>query len=164
MELNDAIKKRASVREYLDKPVPGDLLEQLVDAGRMAPSARAVEPWEFIIITKKDVLRKISSFAPNGKFIKDASAAIVIISEDTKYYLEDGCAATENILLKAADLKLGACWIAGDKKDYCSEMLSMLGAPEGMKLVSIISIGWGKKEPAQNKHRLLKDVMHWEKF
>jgi len=164
MELSAAIGKRASVREYKKDPVEKALLEGLVDAARRAPSARAVEPWEFIIVTDKKLLQAISSIAPNGVFIKDAACCIVVASEDVKYYLEDGCAATENLLLAAADCGLGACWIAGDKKPYDKEVLAMLGAPEALRLVSIISLGWPAKEPAQKKKRSLDDVLHWERF
>src|SRR5210317_692822 len=118
MDTWKTICKRASVREYEKKEVPKELLEKLADAGRRAPSARAREPWEFVVITKKETLQQLGERIPTGKFIADAAACIAVLSEDTKYYLEDGCAATENILLMAADLGLGACWVAGDKKPH----------------------------------------------
>ncbi len=164
METLKAIALRASVREYTDEPVKKELLEKLVDSGRMAPSARAVEPWEFIAITDKTKIGDIASIAPNGKFLGGAQAAIIVICADTKYFIEDGCAATENILLRAADLGLGACWIAGDKKPYAQDILRMLNAPTETKLVSIISIGWPKQNPSPHKSRSLKDVLHWEGF
>lgn len=164
MDTSQAILSRASVREYTDKPVPRELLEKLVDAGRMAPSARAVEPWEFVVITDRAKIDKIASIAPNGRFLNSAQAAIIIICAETKYFIEDGCAATENILLQAVDLGIGACWIAGDKKPYAENILRMLNAPQDTKLVSIVSIGWPRQKPSQRKNRSLKDVLHWESF
>jgi len=165
MQTYEAIKNRISVREYKKDPVEKKLLELLVDAGRRAPTARAVEPWEFIVVTNTAVLAKISELvAPNGAFIKAAASAIITVSKDTKYYLEDGCAATENILLCAADLGLGACWIAGDKKPYCDKVLELLSAPRDLRLISIISIGWPMTEKPQQKNRALENVIHWEKF
>ena len=108
METFDAISQRASIREYQTKSIGKELLEKLVDAGRRAPTARAVEPWEFVAITNKETLKKLGQIANTGPFIKDAAASIAVFCQDTKYYLEDGCAATENILLAAADLGLGA--------------------------------------------------------
>ena len=160
----DAIKKRSSIREYKPELIEQSILETLVDAGRVAPSARAVEPLEFIVVTDKKILSEISLLAPNGKFIEDAAAGIVIYSADTKYFLEDGSAATENILLLAADLGLGACWIAGDKKPYDADIKKLLNVPEALKLISIISLGWTKYESPQKKSRELKDVIHWEEF
>jgi nitroreductase len=164
MDTRSAIISRTSVREYNNRPIDRQALEGLVDAGRMAPSARAVEPLDFIVIEDKDRLAKIARLAPNGVFIKNASAAIVIVSKDTKYYLEDGCAATENILLQAADSGIGACWIAGDKKPYADEVVDWLNCPPETRLVSIISLGYPVKPQSQKKNRPLSDVIHWESF
>ena len=165
METSDSISVRVSVREYKPGPVKRDLLEALVDAGRRAPTARAVEPWEFVVVTDKTVLSKLGGIAaPHGSFIKDAASCIALYCKDTKYYLEDGCAATENILLAAVDIGLGACWVAGDKKPYVNEVSKLLEVPPDMKLVSLIPIGWPKDKIAQKKKRSLKEVIHWEKF
>lgn len=164
METFDALSKRASVREYLHKPISKDLLEQLVDAGRRAPSARAVEPWEFIVVTERATLDKLAGMISTGVFLKQAAACVIVFCADTKYYLEDGSAATENILLAATDLGLGTCWIAGDKKEYCEDVARLFGVPPHMKLISLISLGWAVKEVKQHKHRLVKDVLHWEKW
>jgi nitroreductase len=164
METFDCISKRASVREYQKKPIPKDMLEKLVDAGRRAPTARAVEPWEFVVIQDKEKLQRLGQIATSGSFVGNACACIVIFCKDTKYYLEDGCAATENILIAVQDLGLGACWIAGDKKPYAGEISKLLGAPSELKLVSLISLGWPKKEAEQKKSRKVEDVLHWEKF
>jgi nitroreductase len=164
MQTFEAICGRASVREYLARPVDKEILEKLVDAGRRAPTARAVEPWEFIVITERGTLTQLGEIAPNGSFIKGAAACIAVLCKDTKYYLEDGCAATENILLAAADSGLGACWVAGDKKPYAPQIINMLAAPPDCRLVSLVSLGWPKEKPAQVKNRQLKEIIHYEKF
>lgn len=164
MQTLEAISKRASVREYDSKSIDKSLIEKIVDAGRRAPTARAVEPWEFIVVQNKDTLLKLGTIANTGSFIKGAACCIAIYCEDTKYYLEDGCAATENILLASSDLGLGACWVAGDKKPYANEISLLLGVPDNLKLISLISIGWPKKDLKQTKKRSLKDVIHWERF
>jgi nitroreductase len=164
METIDAISKRASTRRYKPEPVARTIVEKLVDAGRCAPTARAVEPWEFIVVFNKEMLSRFGQMASNAPFIKDAACCIVVYCSDTKYYLEDGCAATENILLAAADAGLGACWVAGDKKPYAGEVSELLGVPPDIKLVSIISVGWPEKDIDSTKKRGLKEVIHWEKF
>ena len=164
METFDALAKRASARDYMDQPVPRELLEKLADAGRRAPTARAVEPWEFVAITDRAMLDKLAGIISTGVFLKQATACIVVFCQDTKYYLEDGCAATENILLAATDLGLGTCWIAGDKKEYCETVAALFGVPLHMKLISLISLGWAAKEVKQRKRRPVKDVLHWEKW
>ncbi len=164
MEFFDVICKRVSVRNYKKQQVDAELLLRLVDAGRRAPTARAQEPWEFVAVTESRVLKKIAQIAENGKFIENAAAAIVVFCRPTKYYLEDGCAATENILLAATDAGLGSCWIAGDKKDYAQEVGRLLNAPSDLKLVSIISLGLPLDEAVQVKKRSVKQVLHLGSF
>ena len=164
METIECIAGRVSVREYTAVPLRKEVLELLVDCGRRAPTARAVEPWHFVVVTAKESLSKLASLAATGGFLRDAAACIAVFCQDTKYYLEDGAAATENILLAAVDQGVGACWIAGDKKEYADSVSQLLGAPPQMKLVSLISLGYPLKERKQSKKRGLKDVLHWEKF
>jgi len=158
------IKTRRSVRDYEDKPISKEILEELIDCARLAPSARNVQPWEFVLVTKKDMLDKISRISEYGSFIKDAAACILVICQDTKYYIEDGCAATENIMLAAKSLGIGTCWVAGDKKPYCRDILKLVNAPQDHKLVSIISLGYSSESIGAHGKRELKEVLHWEKF
>lgn len=165
MDFFEVINKRASVREYQDRAINAGILKTLVDAGSRAPTARGVEPWEFVVITRRQTLKQLAELvSPNGAFIGRAAAAIVVFSRDTKYFLEDGCAATENILLAAAAQGLGGCWIAGDKKPYAGAVGELLRVPAGMKLVSIISLGWPDTDAVQKKNRSGEDVLHWEQF
>lgn len=164
MEFFQAVKNRISVREYSDKPVEKEKLEKIIEAARLAPTARAIEPWEFIVIMDRKKIKELAGITDHGKFMSAASAAIAVFCKETKYYLEDGSAATENILLAAADLELGACWIAGDKKAYCPLIASALGVPEGYRLISLISLGYPKAAVKPHQKRTLKEVLHWEKF
>ncbi|MFA4889040.1 MAG: nitroreductase family protein [Candidatus Omnitrophota bacterium] len=166
MDAIELIKARRSIREYQDKPIAKEILEKIVDAARFAPTARNVQPWEFVVITKPEMLEKLAGLAENGRFLLQAKACIAVFCNDTKYYLEDGCAATQNILLAAAGFGIGSCWVAGDKKPYALEVSKLLGAKEALKLVSLVSLGYPK---AQNAFRLgekrsLREVLHWEKF
>ncbi len=159
-----AIKQRTSVRDWDDKPVSREQLEQLVDAGRRAPTAINIQPWEFIVVTEKNKLREIARATDYGRFIDKAAACIIVYCKSTKYYLEDGCAAVENILLAATDLSLAACWVAGDKKPYTRYMSSLLNVPEDYKLIAIIPVGYPKYPSAPKSKRPLRDVLHWESF
>jgi nitroreductase len=166
MDAIEAIKIRRSIREYQDKPIPKDLLEKIVDAARFAATARNVQPWEFVIITNPGTLKKIAELAENGRFLASAKACIATFSSDTKYYLEDGSAATQNMLLAATNIGIGSCWVAGDKKPYCAQVAQLLNVPQGFKLVSLIALGY----PLSQEHfrvadkRKLNELIHWEKF
>ena len=164
MDTIDAIKARHSIRQFSDKKISKDAIEKIIDCGRLAPTARKVEPWEFIVVTAKDALAKMGQLADHGPFIKEAACAIAVCCTDTKYYLEDGCAATENILVAAASLGIGSCWVAGDKKPYAAAVLELLGVPADMKLVSIIALGYPVQDAGPLPKRPLNDVLHWERF
>ncbi|OGX39626.1 MAG: nitroreductase [Omnitrophica WOR_2 bacterium RIFCSPLOWO2_01_FULL_41_12] len=166
MDMMEAIKLRRSIREYKNKPIPKEILEKIVDAARHAPTAKNIQPWEFIVITQSETLKKIGELAQNGRFLAQAKACIAVYCSDTKYYLEDGCAATENILLAATALGIGSCWIAGDKKPYCTQISSLLNVPPTYKLVSLISLGYpeSEKEFRAADKKSLTSLIHRETF
>ncbi len=166
MDLIELIKKRRSIREFADKPIAQEVLEKIIDAGRFAPTARNVQPWRFVAVTEKGTLEKIAGITENGKFIASAGACVLVFSEDTKYYLEDCSAATQNIMLAAAASGIGSCWVAGDKKVYAKEFNLLLGVPENLKIVSLICFGYPVTEKAFRimEKKNLKEILHWEKF
>ena len=159
-----AIKTRCSVRKFSPQPVTRAQLETLVEAGRLAPTARNVQPWEFVAVTTRPALTPLANLTDTGGFIAAAAACVAVFCQDTKYYLEDGCAATENILLAAAAQGLGACWVAGDKKPYAPAIARLLGAPAGCKLVALIALGYPAGAVQPPPKRALAGLLHWEKF
>jgi nitroreductase len=159
-----AIAARHSTRAFNGEPIAKPLLEQIIDAGRLAPTANNVQPWEFVVLTEKAARKRIADLTDWGKFIAEASACVVVFCKDAKYYLEDGCAATENILVAAAALGVDSCWVAGDKKAYAPAVAEALGVPAGFKLVSLLALGYASGPAQTRDKRPLSDVLHWEKF
>ena len=164
MDFFEVLKKRRSMRTFTSETVSDQDIETILNAARLAPTARNIQPWEFIVIKNQKTKSAVARCAsPNGAFIEQAAACIVCFCQDTKYYLEDGCAATTSALLCATALGVGACWVAGDKKDYAENLRVLLGVPSGYKLVSLIALGISKEDPQVEK-RALKDIVHKEKF
>ncbi|MDD2679638.1 MAG: nitroreductase family protein [Candidatus Omnitrophica bacterium] len=166
MDILDTLKKRRSIRTYQDREIPKDALKQIIDVARFSPTARNEQPWEFIVITDSRIFSKIAKLGDNARFVAYAKACIVVFCADTKYYLEDGCAATTNILNAAAALGIGSCWVAGDKKPYCEEVAALLGVPPELKLVSMVALGY-PADPSDFKlgfKKSLRGMLHWEKF
>ena len=164
MDAIEVLKKRRSIRMYLGKPVPKKDIENIIDCGRLAASARNVQPGEFIVVTDLKMRKKIADITEFGKFIADAPVCVSVFSQDTKYFLEDGSAATENILLAARALGLGSCWVAGDKKPYTGDIAALLRVPAGFKLVSLIAVGYTDELDQKCTKRPLGEVLHCEKF
>ena len=163
MDAIEALKTRRSVRAYTGEPVPRKIIEDVVDCGRLAATAINIQPWEFVAVTDPELRGRLAETTDHGKFIAAAPVCVVVLCSDTQYYLEDGSAATENILLAARAHGLGACWVAGDKKPYAPEICRLVGAPQGYKLVSLIPLGYPAESPEMTK-RPLSAVLHWEKY
>jgi nitroreductase len=164
MQTLKLLKKRRSFRSFNAKEITAKTIKELIDCARLAPSARNTQPWEFVAVTNPQTLQTLGALIENARFISQCSSCIVVLCQDTKYYLEDGCAATENILLAAADLGVAGCWVAGDKKEYAREVLQLLNAPAGLKLVSLVALGYSDNKAAAPAKKALKEVLHWEKF
>ncbi len=165
MDAMEVLKTRRSVRSYKDTPVERSQIEAIVDAGRLAASGRGVDPWEFVLVTDPVKRKKLAGICDAGKFIEQAPLCIVVLCKDTKYFLEDGAAATQNILLAATALGLGSCWVAGDKKHYAGKVEELVGAPEDCKLISLVAVGHAADElPPRKQRRALSEMLHWEKF
>jgi len=160
----NVMAKRVSVRKYKKKAVPRMWVKKIVDAGRRAPTAMGVEPWEFVAVTKKEIVRKLGEEVAPCHFVKDAACCILVFCKETKYYLEDGCAATENMLLAAADLGLGGCWIAGEKEPWGKGLYGLLKMPKRFHWVSMVALGWPDENVKQKRNRSLREVLHWETF
>jgi nitroreductase len=163
MECIEALKTRRSVRAYTGEPVSREVLEDIIDCGRLAATAINIQPWEFVVVTEGPMLRAIAVAAEYGSFIAQAAACVVVLCRDTKYYLEDGCNASQNILVAARAHGLGSCWVAGDKKPYAEKVRKLVGAPATHKVISLLAIGHAAGERETEK-RPLSEVLHWEKY
>jgi nitroreductase len=164
MDAFKAIESRRSIRKYKPEKISKETIEKLINAARFAPSAINIQPWEFIAITNKETLNKLADITDHGKFIANAPLCIATFCRDTKYYLEDGSTAVQNILIAANALGLGACWVAGDKKVYADEIRDLLSVPKDYKLVALIPVGYPDDDSISKSKREVIDVLHFEKF
>ena len=155
------ILSRTSVRAYQDKAVEKDKVERLLRAGMAAPTAVNKQPWYFVVVAEKKLLAALAETNAQADFAKDAPLAIVVCGDMTKaiegagrdFWVQDCAAATENILLTAHAMGLGAVWTgAYPLEKRSSEMSKVLKLPETMVPLSMIVIGYPKGETkAKNK-------------
>jgi nitroreductase len=163
MDALQALVTRRSIRLYRADPVPRDLIESVIDAARNAATANNRQPWEFVVVTERPRRQRVCAATDHGQQIALAPVCIAVLCHETKYYLEDGAAATQNLLTAARAVGLGSCWIAGDKKPYADEVLTLLEAPPDLKLISLVALGYAAEEPSPAK-RPLAEVLHWEHY
>jgi nitroreductase len=163
MDAIQVIKTRRSIRVYQKRAVPRDVLTDIVDCARLAPTAMNQQQWDFVVVTHSDLTKKLGEVVGHAKFLPDTPACIVVLCGNNTYYVEDGSAATQNILLAAHAHGLGSCWVACEKQSYADEIRKAVGAPEGLKAVAICTLGYPAEEPKPDK-RPLDSVLHWEKY
>ena len=162
MDVLEAIRERRSIRQYQAKDVPEEKLTQILEAGRWAPSSGNSQPWTFIVIRDEEVKDKLASVAPFGRFIGQASVAIAVIIDPhvSSHPVEDGAAATQNILLAAHALDLGACWIGSYGSDYEERAKEILGIPVDRRVLSLISLGYAAESPKKGRMELSELVCY----
>lgn len=150
------ILERRSIRKYLKSPVSDSQIEKLLKAAMAAPSAGNQQPWEFIVVKDRTILADITKVHPYSQMLKEAALAIVVCADLNKekhqgYWIQDCSAATENILIEAQYLGLGAVWLGVyPREDRVKGLKKLLNLPENIISLSIISIGHPaeKKEPS----------------
>ena len=150
------INTRRSIRKFdPSKPVTRQQLDSILEAAMLAPSAKNMRPWEFIAITKREVLDEIPNIHPFATMLKTATAAIIIVAVPQPepvvgYYPQDCGAAAQNILLRAVELGLGTCWCGVYPRDErISEFRKLLDIPEPKVPFCVIAVG----TPAENPDR-----------
>ncbi len=163
MDAIECIKTRRSIRAYIDRPVPRAVVEDIVDCGRLAATAINIQPWIFVVVEGAGLRKRIADVTDYGKFIAQAPVCIAVFCSNVKYFLEDGSAATQNILNAARAHGLGSCWVAGHKKIYAEEVRELLCVPDTYLLVSLVALGWASEEPRPEK-KALSEVLHWERY
>lgn len=145
------ILERTSVRSYLDKSVEEEKIEKLLRAGMAAPTAKNKQPWHFVVVTDKSLLQKLSKVNPYAEMVAKAPLAIVVCGDMTKaldgnareLWVQDCSAASENILLVATGLGLGAVWTGTyPSEERYAAVSEVLGLPEFLIPLNTIAIGY----------------------
>lgn len=166
MEALEAIKTRRSIRGYKKTPVPDEMVEKILDAGRWAPSSKNAQPWKFIVLKDAEVRRRLSELLPYGKFLADAPSGIAVIVDPnvSSRPVEDGAAATENMLLAAHALGLGACWIGSYGIANEGKAKDVLGVPPEQRLLSVIALGYADEAPYPRSRKSLAEITFVNKY
>lgn len=163
------IFERRSIRAYEDRDIDDGLVRDLLEAAMAAPSACAKDPWHIIVIKDRNLLLRIAEGLPNGQMLGGAAVGLVMCGDiarahdnQVSYMLQDCSAAIENILLAAASLGLGACWLGvHPREDRIAHIRELLDIPNGIVPVSAIAVGWPADSPSA-RTRYNEAKVHWE--
>jgi nitroreductase len=141
------ILSRRSVRKFTSEEVSDELVEKLLRAAMQAPSANNGQPWHFIVIRDRAILDAVPTFHPFAQMVKQAPLAILVCAETREarspdYWVLDCSAATENLLLAAHALGLGAVWLGiHPRQERMEKIIPLVKLPEGVKPLALIAIG-----------------------
>jgi len=162
MPFLDLARSRRSVRQYRPEAVPPELLDQVLEAGRWAPSAVNTQPWEFLVVTDAEVKQKLyeltGAMGLKWKHLLTAPVVIVICGRKLTRWSRDDCIfAAQNMMLCAADLGLATCWIGGFNEEKVRRLLSI---PERFHLPGMMTLGYPEGETKAPPRRPLADMVH----
>ena len=173
MDTLDAIKKRRSIRKYLDVPVEWYKVTKILEAGKQAPSSGNLQNWRFIIVTDKKMRRKLAEASLQQYWMESAPVHIVVCSQLTiakqfyglrgeRFYTIQNCAAAiQNMLLAAHSLGLGSCWVGAFDE---GKLKTLLDIPEDVRPEAIITIGYPDENPEEPEEYELYDVVFLENY
>ncbi|MGQ3684486.1 MAG: nitroreductase family protein [Candidatus Loosdrechtia sp.] len=165
----DLLRERRSVRVYEKREIEPEKLEILKEALVRSPSSRNINPWEFIMVDNKGLLKQLSEAKEYGsEFLKDAALGIVICGNEKKsdVWIEDCSIASILVQMVAQSIGMGSCWIQIRNRMHDATMTSeeyirkILGIPENIRVESIISIGY----PGENKSGIPKEKLLFGKI
>ncbi len=161
MEALEAIRKRRSVRQYTGESIPRQDLETIIDAGRLAATGHNQQPWDFIVVTDRAVISRLKIAA---QWMDQAAAIIAVVMDpSSRWWVEDGAAAVENMLIASTALGYGSCWLEGYTVPLEEQFKTLLGVPKEKRLLTLVPIGVPVEWPTQQK-KPLEEVIHWERY
>jgi nitroreductase len=147
----DLMYSRQRVRDFTDVPVSDDQVEAMLKAAMAAPSAQDRRPWHFVVVRKRKTLDKLAQVHKYAYMLEKAPLAVVVCGDQKvseKYWVEDGCVATQNLLLAAKALGLGGVWISlYPKKKHQKAVRELLEVPDHVGVLCILALG----TPAEEK-------------
>ena len=165
MSLVDSILSRRSIRRYEKKEIPNDVLNQILETGRQAPSAANRQPLQFIVVTEENIKKEFSKGLFN-RFIKNTPLIIVGCANTSdfmtgKWAVVDTTIALQNMVIAAWAMGIGSCWIGDFKEEKVKQILQI---PDKWKVVALVTFGYPDEQPKPRKKKPLTKLVSFNKF
>ena len=162
----DLLKSRRSIRKYKDQPVEEEKIQKCLEAARWAPSASNKQPWEFLIVTEKDVRKKLSEIHPYARFVAESPVVFIPLTNPEihqKYHMSDTALATMQYMIEAHSLNLGTCWAGVIESSIEPEIKKLLNVPEHLNVLGLVATGYADEEPTRTRKEL-EELIHYERY
>jgi nitroreductase len=163
MEVFDAVRTALAVRQFQDQPVPEPIVHQIVEAAHLTASSRNGQPWHFIVVQDKEVLRQLGTLAQSGPYIAQAPLAIVVAMEESIFAVSDASRAIQSMILTAWSHGVGSNWVGFSN---LKQINPVLGIPDEIKVLAIVPFGYPRTTLGKGikKRRPLGDIAHRERW
>jgi nitroreductase len=168
MTVFEAIRRRYSCRAYQDKPIEQDKLDSILEAARLAPSAKNLQDWRFVVVTDKQTKCRLAEAANNQKFLENAGVIIVACSVSNEVMRcgqavgpIDVAIALEHICLQATELGLGTCWIGSF---YTEKVRRILDIPAETTIIELMAVGYPADTKKESNRQPLKKIICYEQW
>jgi len=169
MDVMKAIETRRSIRAYKDKPVEDEKLKSVLDAARLAPSARNMQEWKFVVVRDKELRERLAEAAHGQSFVRQASVVIVACSLQTNHVMPCGelsypidlAISVSYMTLEAVEQGLGTCWLGAFKQDEVKKILSI---PENIRVVALLPLGYPDESPSPRPRKSLEEVVIYDNW
>lgn len=163
MDVMEVIRARRSIRKFKKDPVPEEALKKLLEAFKSAPSSKNTQPWRLVIIRDGETLKQLADLTKYGKFLADAPLAIAVVAcpKKSDWAIVDATLATYNMVLVAAEMGLGTCWIGTMDRERAKELL---GIPEDMFLLTVIPVGYPAEIPPPTPRKPVECIVYYERY
>ncbi len=169
MNVMDAIKARRSIRTYQDRPVEEEKLLQVLEAGRLAPSAHNLQDRKFIVVRDKEKRKALSAAAMGQPSVAQAPIVIVACGTKTENILPSGqqtypidvAIAIDHMSLEAVEQGLGTCWIGAFQEDQVKQIL---GVPDNIRVVVMLTLGYPAESPSPRARKNLEEMVAYDSW
>ncbi len=164
MDTYECIRTRRTTRTFLPKEVPAEAIRKILEAGRLAPSARNLQPWHFVVVQDKDVLKRLAPLCTTGRFIEQAACAVVVVTDPSNSWHEiDGARAVQNMEIAGWNEGLGTCWIGSMERERVKDLLAI---PKHLHLLTMLPFGYPAESSTQRRKtkKRPEEVFHWGRF
>jgi nitroreductase len=170
MDIYEAIRTRKSVRAYLDRPIDERTLERVLEAARLAPSARNDQEWRFVVVRDRLARERVAVEAARQPFIAQAAVLLACCAETDgrvmrcgqPAYTMDVAIAMDHLTLAAVAEGLGTCWIGSFDETLVKQIL---GIPQAVRVVQLMPLGYPVDPSPVPKNRLeLAKILHFERW
>ena len=163
MDVFETVRTVLAVRAYQDKPIPAEVVRKIVEAGWLTASSMNGQPWHFIVVENREILKKLGALARTGPYIAQAPLAIVVAMEQSPYAVSDGSRAIQSMVLTAWSEGVGSNWVGFQG---LTEIKTLLGIPAEVDVLAIVPFGYPAKTlgKGKKKRKPLAEVTHRERF